>query len=299
MQAIQTEALTKEFSSLKAVDALDLSVNQGEIFGLVGPDGAGKTTTIRLLCGLLLPTSGKAEIFGFDTVKDPDSVKDRIGYMSQKFSLYPDLTVEENLDFFADLHLVGRAGLKEKKEKLLEFSRLTRFRSRPAQDLSGGMKQKLALACTLIHTPKLLLLDEPTFGVDPVSRKELWDILRSLAPSVTIILTTPYMDEAERCDRIGLINNGKLMRTDTPPALKEGFPGKVIEIRCSDVFKANRALSSGYDTEMFGDRLHLVSENVEKDISIIEDLFKAAGITHQGIKAVAPSMEDVFVWLLK
>ncbi len=233
---IETNNLSKSFKSLVAINNLSLTVNQGEIFGLVGPDGAGKTTLIRLLCGLLNNDSGTAIVNGHDVMKETDIVKDSIGYMSQKFSLYGDLTVEENLDFFADLHLVERNERKKRKKELLSFSRLDRFMDRQAQFLSGGMKQKLALSCTLIHTPKILFLDEPTFGVDPVSRKELWTILKSLVPAITIFVTTSYMDEAERCDRVAFINKGKILTVGTPDEILSGRKDAMNRVSLEDVF---------------------------------------------------------------
>lgn len=220
MHAIETNDLTKKFGDTAAVNGLNLRVEQGEIFGLIGPDGAGKTTAIRLLCCLLTPVSGSAKVLGFDTKKDPDRIKDSIGYMSQRFSLYQDLTVEENLDFFAQLRGVEKTQIEKQKKRLYEFSRLEKFKDRPAGKLSGGMKQKLALSATLMHCPRLLFLDEPTTGVDPVSRVEFWEIIKSLAPKVTIFVSTPYMDEAEKCDSIGFINNGAIMAQDTPQNIK-------------------------------------------------------------------------------
>ena len=220
MHAIETNNLTKKFGDTVAVNGLDLTVDQGEIFGLIGPDGAGKTTTIRLLCCLLTPVTGSAKVLGLDTKKDHDKIKDSIGYMSQKFSLYQDLTVEENLDFFAQLRGVEKDQIEKQKKSLYEFSRLEKFKDRPAGKLSGGMKQKLALSATLMHSPQLLFLDEPTTGVDPVSRVEFWDIIKSLVPKMTIFVSTPYMDEAEKCDTIGFINNGSIMAQDTPANIK-------------------------------------------------------------------------------
>ena len=230
MHAIETNNLTKKFGDTIAVNGLDLTVDQGKIFGLIGPDGAGKTTTIRLLCCLLTPMTGSAKVLGLDILKDHDKIKDSIGYMSQKFSLYQDLTVEENLDFFAQLRGVERDRIEKQKKRLYEFSRLEKFKDRPAGKLSGGMKQKLALSATLMHSPQLLFLDEPTTGVDPVSRVEFWEIIKSLAPRVTIFVTTPYMDEAEKCDSIGFINNGAIMAQDTPANIKAlGGPNAGME----------------------------------------------------------------------
>jgi len=218
---IQTRDLTKRFGTLTAVDGLNLSVAAGEIFGLVGPDGAGKTTTLRMLCGLMDPTEGTAQVAGHDTARDSQAVKDSIGYMAQRFGLYGDLTVEENMIFYADLFGISRAECNRLMTQLLEMTRMDRFRKRPAAQLSGGMKQKLALMCTLLHKPKILFLDEPTNGVDPVSRRDFWAILYELLKEgITIFMTTAYLDEAERCNRVGLIHKGKLIRCLPPEVLK-------------------------------------------------------------------------------
>jgi ABC-2 type transport system ATP-binding protein len=217
--AIEASALTKKFKDLTAVSELNLKIPAGEIFGLVGPDGAGKTTTLRLLSTAMEQTSGEAKVLGFNNLNEEEKVRDRIGYMPQRFSLYGDLTVEENLDFFADLYQVPGEGRQKKKDELLAFTNLAPFTKRKGAQLSGGMQKKLALACNLIHTPEVLFLDEPTTGVDPLSRREFWRILHGLS-AVTILVTTPYMDEAERCDRVGLIREGKLLICDTPAEIR-------------------------------------------------------------------------------
>src|SRR3989339_221507 len=222
MKMIETNSLTKPFDDLVAVDGITLSVDNGEIFGLVGPDGAGKTTTIRLLTSIMDPTSGDVHIAGFHTVTEAEKVKEQIGYMSQRFGLYTDLTVSENIAFYADIYDVPRSGRKERTEKLLSFSNLTPFKNRLAGNLSGGMKQKLGLACALIHTPRVLFLDEPTNGVDPVSRRDFWNILYELLKEkVTIFCSTCYLDEAERCRRVGLMHKGELLRCDSPDNIKK------------------------------------------------------------------------------
>jgi len=222
-QVIATQNLTRRFGDLVAVDHLDLTVEAGEIFGLVGPDGAGKTTTLRLLCGLVDPTEGSARIAGYDVARDTQAVKDRIGYMAQKFGLYQDLTVEENMDFYADLFGIFGEERAELEHQLLRMTRMEPFRDRRAGQLSGGMKQKLSLMCTLLHRPEILFLDEPTNGVDPVSRRDFWTILyQLLKDGITIFMTTAYLDEAERCNRVGLMHMGKLIRCDAPEALKAG-----------------------------------------------------------------------------
>jgi ABC-2 type transport system ATP-binding protein len=222
---IRTRDLTRRFDSLTAVDRLNLEIRPGEIFGLVGPDGAGKTTTLRLLCGLLDPTSGQAWVAGHDVAREPRAVKDRIGYMAQRFGLYHDLTVEENMDFYADLFGVEDRTRSELMPGLLRMTHMEPFLDRPAGQLSGGMKQKLALMCTLLHRPQILFLDEPTNGVDPVSRRDFWTILYQLTKDgITIFMTTAYLDEAERCNRVGLMHKGALIRCDSPDAVKGSLP---------------------------------------------------------------------------
>ena len=259
--ALRATGLRKEFGEVTAVDGVALEAARGEIFGLVGPDGAGKTTTIRMLCGVLLPTAGEAEVAGFDVRHQPEEVKRRIGYMPQRFSLYGDLTVAENLYFFANLYRVPRAERVRRERELLEFSRLGPFRDRLAQNLSGGMKQKLALACTLIHTPEVLFLDEPTTGVDPVSRRDFWRILYSLLrEGVTLFVSTPYMDEAERCNRVALMDKGRLLVTDRPKALKEQMHGELLEVVAEPQREAREALggmAAVLGVQLFGDRLHV------------------------------------------
>ncbi|MBZ5580514.1 MAG: ABC transporter ATP-binding protein [Acidobacteriia bacterium] len=219
---IETHDLTRRFDALTAVDHLNLSVAEGEIFGLVGPDGAGKTTTLRMLCGLMDPTEGSASVAGHDVVRDSRAVKDQIGYMAQRFGLYGDLTVQENMDFYADLFDITGAFRAELTAQLLRMTRMEPFRERQASRLSGGMKQKLALMCTLLHRPRILFLDEPTNGVDPVSRRDFWAILyQLLQEGITVFMTTSYLDEAERCNRVGLIHRGKLIRCAPPEVMKQ------------------------------------------------------------------------------
>jgi ABC-type multidrug transport system, ATPase component len=240
MEAIITETLTKSFGGLCAVDSLTFTVAKGEIFGIVGPDGAGKTTTMRLLTSIMEPTSGDAWVGGLHIVNEAEAIKEEIGYMSQRFGLYADLTVEENIDFYADIYRVPRKGRRAKTDRLLAFSNLTSFRKRLSRNLSGGMKQKLGLVCALIHTPKVLFLDEPTNGVDPVSRRDFWRILYHLLhEKVTIFVSTAYLDEAERCNRVGLINKGRLLACGTPEEVKMLMSGKIMEIRSSEPRRAN------------------------------------------------------------
>ncbi|HSA95434.1 MAG TPA: ABC transporter ATP-binding protein [Acidobacteriota bacterium] len=295
--AVETQALSKTFESVEAVRALDLEVGEGEMFGLVGPDGAGKTTTIRMLCGLLAPTSGRASVLGVDVVKDADRLKSRIGYFSQKFSLYGDLTVDENIEFFAEIHLVR--DFRRRRDELLEFTRLAPFRDRLADRLSGGMRQKLALACALIHTPRILFLDEPTTGVDAVSRRDFWKILSSLTRSgITIVMTTPYMDEAERCTRVGLLGAGRLLAADTPQGIKRLMRGTVVEIVCPEIrraFAVLKTVAGVSEIQLFGDRLNAVVADPVREIPAIEAALAAAGIPVFQRRTLAPSLENVFI----
>ena len=227
---IETHGLTRKFGELMALDHLDIAIEQGEIFGLVGPDGAGKTTTLRLLCGLLDPTEGSAQVAGYDVARHPQAVKDQIGYMAQRFGLYGDLTVQENMDFYADLFGIVGEERNRLSAELLRMTRMEPFRGRQAAKLSGGMKQKLALMCTLLHRPKILFLDEPTNGVDPVSRRDFWTILyQLLKDGITILMTTAYLDEAERSNRVGLLHRGRLIRCDRPEALKQATGSDTLE----------------------------------------------------------------------
>lgn len=295
--AIETSRLTKTFGEVRAVDGLDLAVRRGEIFGLIGPDGAGKTTTMRMLAGVMAASGGEAQVLGHDVVNDPESVKDDIAYMSQRFGLYEDLTVMENIDFYADLYLVDAAEKKERFGRLMEFSRLSPFTGRLAGNLSGGMKQKLGLACALIHTPKLLLLDEPTNGVDPVSRREFWKILYELLrEGVTIFVSTPYMDEADRCHRVGIMDGGKLLIADTPMGIREHIKLSVIEIFCDEGRRAQKVLEGLRGTKnvvFFGDKLHVsVGEGVDEER--VTGLLRENGIAFRSVRSVVPSLEDIF-----
>ncbi len=299
---IVARGLRKSWGATVAVDGLDLEVGRGEIFGLVGPDGAGKTTAIRLLCGILDADAGDAAVAGFDLRREPEAVKMRIGYMSQRFSLYGDLTVAENLRFFASLFRVPREERRRKQDELLEFSRLGPYRDRLAQNLSGGMKQKLALACTLIHTPEVLFLDEPTTGVDPVSRRDFWKILYELLrEGVTVFVSTPYMDEAERCGRVALMDRGRVHLCDTPEALKGRMRGALLELVATPQRLARDVLArmpgvSGI--QVFGDRLHLWLRDAAVDEAAVGAHLAGHGITVADARRVAPGLEDVFVSLL-
>ncbi len=302
MAAIHTENLTRAFGALTAVDALSLDVLEGEIFGLVGPDGAGKTTTMRLLTAIMEPTSGEAWVAGRHTIHDAEAIKEDIGYMSQRFGLYPDLTVLENIHFYADIYSVPRRGREEKIEELLAFSNLTPFKKRLAGKLSGGMKQKLGLACALIHTPKVLFLDEPTNGVDPVSRRDFWRILyKLLRKQVTIFVSTAYLDEAERCNRIGLMHKGRLFATGTLDAIKGLMHGSVLEVRCVAPRQAAEVLRGRFpagSVGLFGDRVHVATATPQDATALIERALAEQDLLLTAVREIEPSLEDVFISVL-
>ncbi|MEO7143133.1 MAG: ABC transporter ATP-binding protein, partial [Bryobacteraceae bacterium] len=278
-------------------------VAPGEIFGLVGPDGAGKTTTLRLLCGLLDPTEGEARVAGHDSSRETDAVKDRIGYMAQRFGLYADLTVEENMVFYADLFNLADSERDSLMAELLRMTRMEPFRNRPAGKLSGGMKQKLALMCTLLHHPGVLFLDEPTNGVDPVSRRDFWAILYQLVKDgLTVFVTTAYLDEAERCNRVGLMDRGRLIRCDTPAALKREFAAACYEVVCADWRRARTLLAQqpGVETvQVTGVRLHLFLTPAETSAAALAHVVDAAGLGPCELRAITPSLEDVFIALIR
>ncbi|HNY39289.1 MAG TPA: ABC transporter ATP-binding protein [Bryobacteraceae bacterium] len=302
MPAIEAVALTKSFDSLTAVDQLNLTVEEGEIFGLVGPDGAGKTTTMRLLTSIMEPTSGEAWVAGHNVVREAEAVKEEIGYMSQRFGLYPDLTVMENLEFYADIYGVPKEGRGQKIERLLSFSNMTPFKKRQAGRLSGGMKQKLGLACALIHTPKVLFLDEPTNGVDPVSRRDFWRILyQLLRERVTIFVSTAYLDEAERCGRVGLMHRGKLLAIGTPGEVKRLMKGTILEVRSSEPRRATALLREQLSTasaSLFGDRIHLLTQRPDEAAAETERVLASAGLSVSAVRAIEPALEDVFISVL-
>jgi ABC-2 type transport system ATP-binding protein len=299
-QAIATRHLTMTFESVKAVDDLNLEVRRGEMFSLVGPDGAGKSTTLRLLCGVLKPSKGTALVLGRDLVRELAKIKPHIGYFSQQFSLYGDLSVDENIEFFAEIHQVPN--YKARREELLQFTRLLPFRKRPAEQLSGGMKQKLALACTLVHTPEIILLDEPTTGVDPVSRRDFWIILSNLLKQgVTILMTTPYLDEAERSTRVGMINQGRLLVADTPQSIKSLMKGAVLEVVAPEIRRVRDIARRvpGAEVQMFGDRVNIVVRDPAADAERIRTRLADAGLAVTSWRTVAPSLENVFISMLK
>ena len=302
MPAIHATGLRRNFGETVAVAGLDLEIAAGEIFGLVGPDGAGKTTTIRMLTGVLRPDAGTAEVAGCDVVRESGRLKDQIGYLSQRFGLYPDLTVRENIEFYADIYGVASQGRAEKIAQLLGFSNLMPFQQRLAGDLSGGMKQKLGLACALIHTPRVLFLDEPTNGVDPVSRRDFWRILYQLVrEGVTLFVSTAYLDEAERCNRLALLHQGQVVGLGTPEEIKALMPGALLEVRTSAPRRTAALLRdrlADATVGLFGDRVHVATRDVAAAKSQARAAIAAAGFELQSIRAIAPSLEDVFVSVL-
>jgi ABC-2 type transport system ATP-binding protein len=300
--AILASGLRRRFDTTVAVRDLSLSVARGEIFALLGPDGAGKTTALRMLCGALAPDAGSAVIDGIDLSLDPERVHARLGYMPQRFSLYADLTVQENLDFYADLFAVPDPARAERERRLLEFSSLSAFRGRLAAQLSGGMKQKLALACTLIHEPAVLLLDEPTAGVDPVSRREFWRILYDLnRQGVTILVSTTYMDEADRCTTVGLLYAGDLVSVEDPGAMKRGMRGDVIEFVAEPKPAARQVIQRSSEVlseTVIGDRFHAVVADASVALPALIERLRGAGVRVRDARKVQPSLEDVFVTII-
>jgi ABC-2 type transport system ATP-binding protein len=301
-QSIKIEYLTKNFNGVIAVNNLHFDVRKGELFGLVGPDGAGKTTTMRLLTGILAPTSGDAWVAGHSILTEAELLKEKIGYMSQKFGLYEDLTVMENILFYADLYEVPRRERPARIERLLGFSNLTPFKDRLAGKLSGGMKQKLGLACSLIHTPEVLFLDEPTNGVDPVSRRDFWKILYELLKEdITVFVSTAYLDEAERCTRIGLMHKGEILTLNEPAVIKRSLRGTMIEIwtarsrKAAGVVKSIEGVSS---VSIYGDKLHVAV--VDSGIAgRIRETLRQTGIEITGEREIVPSLEDVFISMVE
>jgi len=300
---IQTDNLTRKFKNAVAVNGLNLAIRRGEIFGLVGPDGAGKTTTIRLLVAIMDPTEGRATVAGFDTVKQAEEIKKRIGYMAQRFNLYGDLTVLENLNFFADVFGVRGDEREERIERLLAFARLTEFTKRRATHLSGGMQKKLALACTLIHKPEIIFLDEPTTGVDPVSRREFWDILTELhLEGVTLFVSTPYMDEAERCARVGLMFEGKIIVCDVPERIKGMIAGELLELRPTNLRAAEGVIArlpGVLEVQTYGDLLHIFVDDVALRQSQLEAALAAEKVEVVSLRQTRPRMEEAFISLIR
>ncbi|MBF0529027.1 MAG: ABC transporter ATP-binding protein [Deltaproteobacteria bacterium] len=300
--AIQVIGLGKTFGSLPALDSVTFTVAPGDIFGLVGPDGAGKSTCLRILSGLMLPSSGQAFVLGRDVIADPESVKPDIGYMAQPAGLYDDLTVAENIEFYAEMHQVSRSKYQERMDRLLKFSGLAPFTGRLFRNLSGGMKQKAGLTCALIHSPKVLLLDEPTNGVDPVSRRDFWKILYELKrEQVTVVVASTYLDEADRCHRIALFDQGRIRLVMEPTAMRGLMPGRLYNILCSDRRTALKVLKEQPQVRtpsLFGAGLHFTLAD-DRSIPIITERLREAGLTNVDISAIQPSLEDVYLTLVE
>ena len=303
MPALQLDTVVKKYDKVAALRGVSMSIEEGEMFGLIGPDGAGKTTAIRLMCGLLKPDTGTVRILGHDPVKDHLQVTQVMGYLSQRFSLYGDLSIDENIAFFAEIHGLNMREpvIRDRRERLLDLTQLVKFRNRLAEQLSGGMKQKLALACTLVHEPRIILLDEPTTGVDPVSRREFWKLLSEfLAQGITILMATPYLDEAERCSRVALLHEGQLVALDTPARLRADLPGVVMEVIAADRDRATSVLErlpGVDDVQLFGERTHVrvAAGTPMSDAQQLGVALSSAGITVESVRRVPASLEDVFI----
>jgi ABC-2 type transport system ATP-binding protein len=296
--AITLVNVEKRYGETKALDKVSFEVRRGEMYGLIGPDGAGKTTAIRLMCGLLHADGGEVRILGHDPVRDHRSVTDRVGYLSQRFSLYGDLSIDENIAFFAEIH--GVAGYQARRDQLLDMTQLTPFRKRLADKLSGGMKQKLALACTLVHEPDVILLDEPTTGVDPVSRREFWKLLSEfLSQGITILMSTPYLDEAERCTRVALLHDGHVLAVDEPARLRDLMPGRILEMMAGTtpgLLDIVRRMPGVDDAQVFGERVHVrLGDTTDEALKRFVAALQGTPLEHATVRSVPPSLEDVFI----
>ena len=304
--AVVAENLHKSFEDVHAVDGLSFKVEPGEIYGLVGPDGAGKTTTMRLLCGGFRPDAGHATIYGYDVIKQPDQARTQIGYLAQRFSLYGDLTVSENLRFFAEVHGIPSSDWKPRTQEILKFVGLDEFSDRRAEQLSGGMRQKLGLATALVHRPKVLLLDEPTGGVDPVTRQDFWQLIIRLVgqEGVSVVVSTPYMDEASRCTQVGFMNRGKLIIEGTPGQVTTHLNNRVLEL-VGEPLEMMRHIATRdpdvEDVQVFGDRLHLriKPESTSRVVERLPTSLQQQGVTVQRIRPIPPTLEDVFIELVE
>jgi ABC-2 type transport system ATP-binding protein len=302
--AVSVRSLEKKFGAFTAVNRIDFDVKRGEIFGFLGPNGAGKSTTIRMLCGIITPTSGAGTVGGFDIMKDQEKIKQNIGYMSQKFSLYDDLTVEENINFYGGIYKLSKQDLKDRKEKIIKLAGIEAFRNNPTKTLSGGWKQRLALGCSLIHQPRIIFLDEPTSGVDPITRANFWSIIKDLAKQgVTTFVTTHYMDEAENCDRMTLIYKGTIIAMGTPEEMKtEIMKSEIIQIFVDEPERWTEDLSKIEGVEeaaLFGSAIHVVSPSAEKTIPLIKNMFEKEGLKDYRAAKIKASLEDVFVSLIE
>jgi len=301
--AVEVRDLTRVFGDFVAVDRVSLNVEKGQVFGFLGPNGAGKSTIIRMLCGLLLPSSGEGRVAGFDVMTESETIKRHIGYMSQKFSLYDDLSVEENIDFYTGIYNVPRGKRRARKDWVLEMAGLTGKRNHLTGSLAGGWKQRLALGCAVLHEPQILFLDEPTSGVDPLSRRQFWDLIAQMSHGgTTVFVTTHYMEEAEYCDELALIYHGKMVAKGTPAELKTLIPEDILEIRVERPFEALERLEASKLTQevaLFGDALHAVVSDAATATVALNDHLAQQGFAVQSIKQVTPSMEDVFVSLIE
>ena len=301
MEAILTEGLTKRFKDFIAVDEISFSVSPGEVFGFLGPNGAGKTTTIRMLCGILPPTAGRALVGGVDVAAEPERIRSRIGYMSQRFSLYTDLTVRENLTLYAGIYGIPERRMKKRLKEVMEMSTLTGKEESMVEDLPTGWRQRLALGCAVLHQPEVLFLDEPTSGVDPAARQTFWELIYQLsAQGTAVLVTTHYMDEAEQCNRIGMIFDGKLVAMDTPTLLKEKIPGKVYELEAEDTIRATevlRQMPGIAEVSPFGRRLHVLTEAETSTQENIRTMLAESEVAVASIEQVPPRLEDVFIYL--
>lgn len=299
---ISVTGLKKVFKTVKAIDCISFEISKGELYGILGPDGAGKTTTCRILAGIMKPSEGTVIIGEHDVVKDGEKIKKFTGYMPHDYGLYGDLTVEENINFYADIFKVAYKERKERMDRILGFTGMSPFIKRRSQFLSGGMKQKLQLACALIHTPEYLILDEPTYGVDPVSRREFWKLLLELLKGgLTILVSTSYMDEAQRCNRIALLNNGRILRQGSPDEIISGIPGSMVEVFCEEAsIVAHKLLKLPWirTVTLYGDCLHiLMVENL--DLNMLKTFLKKENVDVKNISQINPSLEDTFIYLVE
>ncbi len=300
--AVKVRELTKKFGDFVAVDNINLSIKKGEIFGFLGPNGAGKSTTMKMLCGLLLPSGGSGSVGGFDIMKESEEIKKNIGYMSQKFSLYDDLTIAENINFFSGIYGVDKTRKRARMEWVLEMAGLQDRRNALTKVLPGGFKQRLALGCAILHEPPMLFLDEPTSGVDPISRRNFWNLIYEMSNAgTTIFVTTHYMDEADYCNRLALIYRGRIIAEGTPNELKQKYMTRyVLEIEVDKVVEAMEIIyRNGIETAIFGSLLHATVDNIEKAVPKIKKLLEESNITLNRIERIMPSLEDVFVTLIE